>query len=211
MMDEKDGRVMVRTKDSEAKEPEQVREELEQEDVSPQEKPLEEMSREELMHKVFQVQEISDKHYDMYLRTQAETENIKKRFRKEKEDWIKYSNESLIKELLQVLDHLELAVAHADNQTSYQALKEGVELTLKGLRDTLEKAGLEQVKALGEMFDPNFHQAVAQEEDPKAEEGTIIRELQKGYILNQRLIRPAMVIVSKGSPEHPDRNADSSH
>ena len=82
------------------------------------------------------------------------------------------------------------------------ALREGVELTLKGLKDTLVKSGLEQVKTEGEAFDPCFHEAVSQQEDKSVEAGMVLYELQKGYILNQRLIRPAMVVVSKGKPDN---------
>jgi molecular chaperone GrpE len=98
------------------------------------------------------------------------------------------------------MDNLEKAISHSHNENSLDALREGVELTLKGLRDTLVKAGMEQVKAEGEAFDPCFHAAVSEQEDNSVEAGMILHELQKGYILNQRLIRPAMVVVSKGKP-----------
>ena len=201
-MTDNDGKVLVRVESSEAEEPEPIPEETDQAEDTDRQRPLEEMSTVELIQKIDQMKEASDKHYEMYLRAQAEVENIKRRSKKEKEDWIKYANENLIKDLLPVLDNLELAIDHADNENSHQALKEGVELTLKGLKSTLEKSGLAEVKAMGEIFDPNVHQAVSQEEDEKADEGVIIRELQRGYTLNQRLIRPAMVIVSKGNPDH---------
>jgi molecular chaperone GrpE len=164
------------------------------------EKPLEKMTKAELLTRIREVQEESKGNYDLYLRSQAEMENVKKRNKKEKEDWIKYANESLIKEILPVMDNLEMAISHSQNENSLDALKEGVELTLKGLRDTLIKSGLEEVKAEGETFDPCFHQAVSELEDENVEAGTILRELQRGYTLNRRLIRPAMVVVSKGKP-----------
>jgi molecular chaperone GrpE len=95
------------------------------------------------------------------------------------------------------LDNLEKALAHADNDNAVHALREGVELTLKGLKDALTKSGLEEVHAQGEVFDPCFHEAVSQVKDDRVEPGTIVQELQKGYLLNKRLIRPAMVVVSK--------------
>jgi molecular chaperone GrpE len=98
------------------------------------------------------------------------------------------------------LDNLENAISHTQNESSLQALKEGVELTLKGLKDSLVKSGLDEVKAEGEPFDPCFHHAVSELEDKSVKAGTILNELQKGYLLNQRLIRPAMVVVSKGGP-----------
>jgi molecular chaperone GrpE len=174
------------------------------------EKPLDKMTKAELLEKIGELQEESKKNFDFYLRSQAEIENIKKRNLKEKTDWVKYSNETLIKEILPVMDNLEMAISHSHNQNSFQALREGVELTLKGLRDTLAKSGLEEVKAEGEPFDPYFHQAVSELEDENAKAGTIVQELQKGYTLNQRLIRPAMVIVSKGKPgEVKDRDEAS--
>jgi molecular chaperone GrpE len=165
-----------------------------------EEKPLESFSKEELIKKIKELQEASKKNYDLYLRAEADSENIKKRTKKEKEEWIKYANEKLIKELLPVLDNLENAISHSENKDSFQALKEGVELTLKGFKDTLMKSGLEEVKAQDESFDPNCHHAVFEQENEKVEAGVVCQELQKGYTFNQRLIRPAMVVVSKGKP-----------
>jgi molecular chaperone GrpE len=164
------------------------------------EKPIEKLSKAELLEKVTALQEEAEKKYDLYLRSQAEMENLKRRSKKEKEDWLKYANESLIKELLPVLDNLEKAIEHSQDGTAVDALREGVELTLKGLKDSLEKSGLKEVKALGEPFDPCFHQAVSEQEDEFVASGSILIELQKGYTLNDRLIRPAMVVVSKGGP-----------
>jgi molecular chaperone GrpE len=170
--------------------------------------PLEKMTKSELIEKAQQLREESIKNYDLYLRSQAEMENIKKRNRKEKEDWVKYANETLIKEILPVVDNLETAISHSNNENSLHALQEGVALTLKGLKDSLKKAGVDDVSAQGEPFDPCFHQAVSEVEDHDAKPGTVIHELQKGYVLNQRLIRPAMVVVSKGRQ---DNNTPDSH
>ena len=159
--------------------------------------PLEKMTKGQLLNRVKEVQETADKNFDLYVRSQADIDNLKKRFQKEKAELYRFSNESLIKKLLSVGDNLEKAIAHSEDDNSLDALTEGVELTLKGLMDTLEREGLESVKALGEPFDPNFHEAVSELKDNSAKPGTVIQELQKGYILNQRLIRPAMVIVNK--------------
>jgi molecular chaperone GrpE len=164
-------------------------------------KPLEKMSKRELLNQVKEFKDKSEKDYERFLRAQAEIENILKRNKKEKEEWVKYSNETLIKEILPVMDNLEKAVSHSKEDNSLHALKEGIELTLKGLKDTLVKSGLEEVKAEGEAFDPCFHHAVSERNDENVEAGIILDELQKGYTLNQRLIRPAMVILSKGRPE----------
>ncbi len=158
----------------------------------------EKMTKAELLEKIKELQEASEKNYDLYLRSEAEIENIKKRNKKEKEEWLKYANETLVKDILPVMDNLEMAISHAQNENSLHALKEGVELTLKGLKDTLAKSGLEEVKAEGELFDPNYHHAVSEQNDENVEAGIILQELQKGYTLNGRLIRPAMVIISRG-------------
>ena len=165
------------------------------------EKPLEKMTKAELLEKISELQEEAERNHDLYLRSEAEIENIRKRNKKDKEEWVKYANESLIKEILPVMDNLEMAISHSQNENSVQALREGVELTLKGLRDMLVKSGLEEIKAEGEPFDPNFHHAVSEQADENVETGIILLELQRGYTLNKRLIRPAMVIVSKGSAD----------
>lgn len=159
--------------------------------------PLEKMTKAQLIEKVKQVKEYSEKNFDLYVRSKADIENMKKRFQKEKEDLAKFSNETLIKQLLTVADNLEKAISHFKEDNPIQGLREGVELTLKGLLDTLEKAGVERVQAVGEPFDPNFHEAVSAMEDDAVESGTVLQELQGGYLLNDRLIRPAMVIVAK--------------
>jgi molecular chaperone GrpE len=164
-------------------------------------KPLEKMTKAELVEIAKELKEKSEKDYDRLLRAQAEIDNILKRNKKEKEEWVKYSNETLIKEILPVMDNLEKAVSHSKDENSLHALREGVELTLKGLKDTLVKSGLEEVKAEGKPFDPCFHHAVSERDDEDVEAGIVLDELQKGYTLNQRLIRPAMVVLSKGKTD----------
>lgn len=163
----------------------------------------ESLSKEQLMEALRQVEEKTQKHYDLYLRSLAEMENLKKRSAKEKEEWLKYANESLIKNILPVMDNLEKAITHSHEGSSLHALREGVELTLKGLKDALEKSGLKEIEALGVPFDPCFHEAVSQIPSEEMETGVVLQELQKGYTLNGRLVRPSMVVVSagKGSSE----------
>ncbi len=170
--------------------------------------PLQDMKKPELLEKARALQKSVEENFDLYMRSQAENDNLKKRFQKEKEEWIKFSNESLIKQLLAVIDNLEKAISASQDENSLHSVRDGVELTLKGLMDTLEKAGLEQVEAKGESFDPNFHQAVSEQDDSSAKPGTVLQELQKGYLLNQRLIRPAMVVVNKNRAEN-DNDHDS--
>ena len=170
--------------------------------------PLEKLTKAELIEKLKAAEESARKYLDLYVRTQAEMENLRKRLQKEKEDFLKFANESLIKELLPVVDNLENALKHAHDENSVEALREGIELTLKGMKDALSKAGVEEIKALGEPFDPNYHHAVSQEETDEVEPGTVVQVLQKGYTLNKRLLRPAMVVVSK-RPEVANSNSDA--
>lgn len=156
------------------------------------------MTKDQLLEKLDEIQKLADKNYDLYIRSQAEIDNLRKRFKKEKEELAKFSNESLIRQLLVGIDSLEKAIEHSQDEKANPALREGVELTLKAIMDVLKKAGLEEVKAVGEPFDPNFHEAVLEQEDNSMNPGTVINEFQKGYTLNQRLLRPATVIVSRG-------------
>jgi molecular chaperone GrpE len=169
-----------------------------EEEKIPDTRPLDRLTKTELLKVAKELKEKSEKDYDRFLRAQAECDNIIKRNKKEKEEWVKYSNETLIKELLPVIDNLERAVSHATDANSIDALREGIELTLKGLKDALAKSGLEEVKAMGKHFDPCLHHAVSTRENTEVEAGIVLDELQKGYTLNKRLIRPAMVVLSKG-------------
>ncbi|HJX34453.1 MAG TPA: nucleotide exchange factor GrpE [Desulfatiglandales bacterium] len=169
-----------------------------EEEKIPDTRPLDKLTKTELMKMTKELKEKSEMDYDRFLRAQAECDNIIKRNKKEKEEWIKYSNETLIKELLPVIDNLERAVSHVTDANSVDALREGLELILKGLKDALAKSGLEEIKAAGKHFDPYLHHAVSTREDAEVEAGIVLDELQKGYTLNKRLIRPAMVILSKG-------------
>ncbi len=178
---------------------EDPREEGESQDQEEEEIPLTKMTKAKLIKQVEKVQEASDKNLDLYIRSQAEIDNLKKRYQKERQGLIKFANESLIKQLLPIVDNLEKAFIHSQDEDSIEAIREGVDLTLKGLMDILQKAGVETVEAVGEQFDPNFHEAVSEMADDGIKPGTVIKDLQKGYILNQRLIRPSMVIVSKKS------------
>jgi molecular chaperone GrpE len=131
------------------------------------------------------------------LRTAADAENFKKRLQREKEEQTRYANESLMRELLPVIDNLERALEHSEAGADQGGLLEGLNMTLKGLLDTLTRFGCTPVEAAGKPFDPNFHEAVSQEESTDHEPNTVLRELQKGYMLKERLLRPAMVLVSK--------------
>ena len=138
---------------------------------------------------------------EQVLRTAADAENFKKRLQREKEEQTRYANESFMRELLTVIDNLERALEHSRAESDQDGLVEGLSMTLKGFLDTLNRFGCTQVEAVGKPFDPNFHEAVSQEESADHEPNTVLRELQKGYMLKERLLRPAMVLVSKRSSQ----------
>ena len=169
------------------------------EDKKGRKKQAEEISKQELLEKLKDAEQKAQEHYDLYMRTYAEMENIKKRGMREREELAKFANESLIKELLSVIDNLNKAISHAQNDENPSGLVEGLELTLDGLKKTLERGGLKEVEAEGKEFDPNFHEAVSKQADDNLAPGHVIMELQKGYLLNGRLIRPAMVVISQGN------------
>lgn len=139
-------------------------------------------------------------YYDRLLRLSAEFENYKKRASRELSDFRKFANETIIKDLLGVIDNLERALTSAvDQEGSAGSIAEGVDLTLKEILKILEKNGVTVIAAEGETFDPTFHQAVMQQETPDQPPNTVVQELQKGYLLHNRLLRPSMVAVSKAA------------
>ena len=135
---------------------------------------------------------------DKYLRLAAEFDNFKRRTLKERQDLLNYGNENLIKELLPTVDNLERALGHARQGEEVNAdnLSEGVELTYRSLLQALEKAGVEQVDPTGATFDPKLHEALRQVPSPEEEPGTVLETFQKGYLLRDRLLRPALVAVA---------------
>jgi molecular chaperone GrpE len=152
----------------------------------------------ELESKIEAARQEARENYDRLLRVSAEFDNYKKRSAREMQDFRKYANESLLKELLPVLDNLELAIKAAREESNGQAsLVDGVDLTLKEILRVLDKHGVQPVEALNQPFDPVFHQAVVGEESETHPANTVIQELQKGYTLHDRLLRPSMVVVSK--------------
>jgi molecular chaperone GrpE len=138
-----------------------------------------------------------DNLYDRLLRKQAEFDNYKKRMDREKSEFMQFASSELIKELLNALDSFDLAIrnAAAEGEGGEKTLR-GFELIYKQLQDTLTRFGLKPIEAKGKTFDPNFHQAVSTQATKDVEENTVIDEMRKGYTLNGRLLRPAMVSVS---------------
>lgn len=182
---------------------EETTEEVTTEEVSPQEHSTENTSEstsenggtpeEELQ--IFQ---------DKYLRLAAEFENYKRRAQRDQNDSIRFGNESLLKNLLPIIDNLERAIQCAKDAGTSGPLLEGVELTHKQFLETVGKVGVRQVSTTGNSFDPAIHQAVTQVESENVEPNTVIEEFQKGYLLHDRILRPAMVSVAKEKSELTD-------
>jgi molecular chaperone GrpE len=147
--------------------------------------------------------------YDRYLRQVAEVENFRKRASREREEAIRFANEVLVKDLLPVVDNLERAIAHAKDGGNGKPLVEGVEMVLRGFFDTLAKHGVVPIAAVGQRFDPEKHEAMAQIESGTYEPNTVVEEYHKGYLLRDRLLRPALVSVAKTPKSQGKKNNGS--
>ena len=134
---------------------------------------------------------------DLLLRERAEIENQRKRLQRDLEQARRFANERLLGDLLPVCDGLERGLAV--ETTDIKALREGMDLTLKSLLKVAENNGLKQIDPLGQAFNPELHQAVSMVEAPQAAPNTVVSVMQKGYVLNDRLLRPALVMVAKPS------------
>jgi molecular chaperone GrpE len=134
------------------------------------------------------------KNYDLFLRERAELENFKRRMQREKADALRFAAEPLVRDLLPVVDNLERAIAHAGDNG--QSVVEGVRLVLKSLLDILERHGVKRIDAVGERFDPARHEAMAQVESAEHEPNHVVDQHHSGYLLHDRLLRPALVTVS---------------
>lgn len=142
----------------------------------------------------------AEANFDKFLRACADLENYKKRAEKEKSELISFANERFIKEVLPVVDNLERAIGYIEAEAGIAAVKDGIKLVLDNLLAVLKKFGVEAASAMGEKFDPARHEAVSHEETVSSDPGTVIKEFHKGYYLNGRLLRPAMVAIAK-APE----------
>lgn len=144
------------------------------------------------------VQKDFEKFRDLYLRSQADLDNYRKRAAREREDAARYANASLLERLLPILDNFELGLEAARNAGGADAILQGMSMVQKQLQDFLVDSGVQPIDALGTEFDPNLHDALGQEASADVAEGIVLRQLRRGYKLRDRLIRPAAVIVSKG-------------
>ena len=198
---------------------------MSEENPDPQETKAEEMSSEEVtdatleeatdatleeaLKKLVDAEEVASRANDDLLRVQAEMQNLRRRSEQDIEKAHKYSQEKFSTELLSVMDNLERALAAAANHEddTVKAIYEGVDLTLKSFTDCFNRFHIEAVDPMGEPFDPQLHQAMTIIENAEVEPNTVIEVMQKGYTLHGRVIRPAMVVVSK-EPEHETKDID---
>ena len=142
-----------------------------------------------------------DEYYDKWLRTHADFENTRKRLEKEKMEFLRFANEDLIVELLPIIDNLDRAINSHKDPEKDPHLK-GVLLIKDELHKLLERHGVAKIKSVGEKFDPNFHEAMMLVESEKYQEDMVVEELQSGYTMHSKLIRPASVKVSKKKGEN---------
>ena len=169
---------------------------------------MEEEKKEEAPSTPNEVEELRDK----MMRIAADYENAKKRFNREKEEFLKFANERLIREFLPILDNLDRALTHAKQyQDSREAVLSGVEIVRKHLNEVLKSHGLERLEVLGKPFDPHLHEALGSVENVETPEETILEEIEGGYSYQGRLIRPAKVRISSkpGSAQQSELEKDS--
>lgn len=167
-------------------------------------KPVEPLK--EMEEKVESLKKEAAENHDRLLRVAAEFENYKKRAAREMNDFRKFANESFVKAMLPVVDSLDLAIESSSNDKhANNSMVEGVNMTLKEILKVFEQFGVKRFESIGNTFDPSLHQAVMQEETKAHPDNTVLKELQKGYMIHDRLLRPAMVVVSKNTTEPENR------
>jgi len=160
----------------------------------------EQTSQEKIQAQLEEKTKEAAENFDKWLRLRAEFENYKKRVQREKADSIKFGSESLLKAMLPALDNLARAIDHGRNAQESDSLLEGVAITHKQFLNILEKFGVKAIQAAGEIFNPEQHEAIAQEESEQ-EPNRVIAEVERGYLFHDRLLRPAKVIVSKAQTD----------
>jgi molecular chaperone GrpE len=175
------------------------------EEVAVQQPEIQEDLSAELQKKLEQAEQKAAENWDRAMRLQAEMENLKKRIQKDLESAHKYALESFAKELLSVLDSLELGLQAASGDSpEVQKFREGSELTVKQFESVFTKFNIEVVNPVGQPFNPELHQAMAMQPSADAEPNSVLNVFQKGYVLNGRLLRPAMVVVAKAEEKRPE-------
>ncbi len=163
-----------------------------------------ELLKERLAKSEEQAKELEDR----LLRLAAEFDNYRKRTAREFAYLIKNANERLILELLETLDNFQRALDSAKTSSDYENFHKGVALIYTHMKDLLSKEGLKEIEVIGKPFDPNFHEAVTQAESDKYDDGIVMEEISKGYLLNDRLLRASKVVVSKGRSKEEEKESD---
>ncbi len=162
---------------------------------------------EDLAQKLKLKEEEAQENYDRLLRVSADFDNYKKRASRDMEEFRKFSNQSLIKEMLSVVDNLELAINSTNgHKTIDKGLLDGLAMTHTEILKVFEKFSVKPISAIGQPFDPTFHEAVMQEATDEYPANTVINELQKGYLIHDRLLRPSMVVVASSKEKKDDAN-----
>jgi molecular chaperone GrpE len=153
----------------------------------------------QLIEQINQARLKADENWELLLRTKAEMENLRRRTQKDLENAHKFGTEKLVSELLPIMDSMELGLSIDD--PSVESIREGMGLTLNMVSQLFEKFNIEVIDPVNEKFDPEVHQAMAMQPSDEVEPNTVLSVMQKGYLLNGRLVRPAMVMVSKAAEE----------
>ncbi len=161
---------------------------------------------EDIMVKLQEAEKKAAENYDKYMRTAAELDNYRKRAVREKTDAIQYGNETLLRDILPLVDGMDRALEHACNSDDFEAFKKGLEMIKGQLLGCLQKHGVEMIDTKGKEFDPHVHEAMMQVESSEHEDSKVVDEFERGYLLNGRLLRPAKVSVCKRSSMGDDRD-----
>ncbi len=177
---------------------ENLSQETAREDGAQPEAAAEAVSYEQLALTLQDAQGKADDYWNQLLRARADMENLRRRAERDLENAHKYALERFVGELLPVQDSLEMGLVAASEETADIAkVREGLELTVKMMQSAVQKAGVREIDPQGEKFNPAMHQAMTTQENADLESNTVVAVFQKGYLLNERLVRPAMVVVSK--------------
>jgi molecular chaperone GrpE len=172
----------------------EVQDQAEQSTEQSEQTPVDEAGSED--QRYVELVKLAEENQQRYLRAQADFDNFRRRTIKEKEELGQYASMKLLGQLLPVVDNFDRAIAAASGASDYDSLVKGVDMIFRQLEQTLEQEGLKAMNVVGEPFNPEFHQAIMQVESEEHEEGIIVEEVQKGYMLKDKVLRPAMVKVS---------------
>jgi molecular chaperone GrpE len=165
-------------------------------------------SEEDLKVKLQEMEKKAAENYDKYIRAVADLDNYKKRAIREKADAIKYGNENLLRDILPLVDNMDRAMEHACNSEDFNAFREGLKMLQQQLLSCLQKHGVKQIEAVGKDFDPNVHEAMLQVESEEHEPSKVVGEFERGYLLNDRLLRPSKVSVCRRLNKEDRKNCE---